>query len=155
VAVIALANGTYAPMTPLTGMVLKAVLSGSADRGLPAYTVALAPGAGAWPETLEAVTVVNDLLTSWDDAIADALFSENVALDGPYPERRRVIATIAERIGDFAVDDTRPAESETPAHRRWWLAGERGSVQAQIQLSPQRPLRARCSRGRSTPWWRG
>ena len=141
VGVIALANGTYAPMATLTGMVLKAVLSGVADRGLPAYTVALAPGAGPWPETLEAVTAVNDLLASWDDATADALFSENVALDSPYPERRRVIATIVERIGDFAVDDTRPAESDTPAHRRWWLAGERGAVQAQIQLSPQRPPR--------------
>jgi len=146
VGVIALGNGTYAPMTPLTGAVLKAVLTRSPEFGGPAYpvsayTVALAPGTKPWPETLDAVTAVNDLLTSWDDAAADALFSENVALDAPYVERRRTIAAISERIGNFAVDHDRPAESETPAHRRWWLAGERGAVQAQIQLSPQRPPR--------------
>jgi CubicO group peptidase (beta-lactamase class C family) len=141
VGVIALGNGTYAPMATLTGVVLKAVLAGSAGRDGPGYSVALAPGAGPWPETLDAVTAVNDLLMSWDDATADGLFSENVALDSPYQERRHVIATIVERIGDLAVDDTRPAQSDTPAHRRWWLTGERGAVQAQIQLSPQRPPR--------------
>jgi hypothetical protein len=44
---------------------------------------------------------------------------------------------IRERIGDLAVDGTRAAESDTPAHRRWWLTGDRGTVQAQIQLSPE------------------
>jgi serine-type D-Ala-D-Ala carboxypeptidase/endopeptidase len=35
----------------------------------------------------------------------------------------------------------RPAEFDTPAHCRWWLTGERGSVQVQIQLNPERPPR--------------
>ncbi len=39
------------------------------------------------------------------------------------------------------MDESRPAESETPAHRRWWLTGERGTVAAAIQLNPQRPPR--------------
>jgi hypothetical protein len=81
------------------------------------------------------------LLTDWDDAAADALFSENVALDRPYPERRADLALLAARIGAFTVDASRPAESDTPAHRRWWLAGERATVMASIQLSPQRPPR--------------
>jgi hypothetical protein len=157
VGVIALANGTYAPMTALTTLVLDALLPRS-----PAYHVALAPAANAanaapaadagapWPETLAAAEAVNRLLLAWDDHTADALFTENVALDSPYPERRHTIGLIRERIGDFTADGragtpgaagARPAESDTPAHRRWWLTGPGGTVAAQIQLNPERPPR--------------
>jgi CubicO group peptidase (beta-lactamase class C family) len=163
VGVIALANGTYAPMSALTALVLDALLPRS-----PAYQVALAPAAPAarsapaagsapaadagapWPETLAAAEAVNRLLLAWDDSTADALFTENVALDSPYPERRHAIEAIRERIGDFTADGpagtpgaagTRPPESDTPAHRRWWLTGPGGTVQAQIQLNPERPPR--------------
>jgi CubicO group peptidase (beta-lactamase class C family) len=148
VGVIALANGTYAPMSGLAALILDAVLPRSA-----AYHVALAPArpaaepatepaaAGApWPETLAAAEAVNRLLLSWDDRAADALFTENVALDSPYPERRQAIGRVRERIGDFTAAP-RPAESDTPAHRRWWLVGPGGTVQVQIQLNPERPPR--------------
>jgi CubicO group peptidase (beta-lactamase class C family) len=108
----------------------------------PAPASAPATRAGApWPETLAARDAVNRLLARWDNAAADALFCANVALDSPYAERRHAIGLIAERIGDFAPDGTRQPESDTPAHCRWWLAGERGVVQAQIQLNPERPPR--------------
>jgi CubicO group peptidase (beta-lactamase class C family) len=143
IGVIALGNGTYAPMSPLTGLVLDALVPSSS-----AYQVALAPAATAadkagapWPQTLEAQEKVNRLLADWDDAAADAIFTENVALDGPYNERRHTIGLIRERIGDFTADRSRAAESDTPAHRRWWLTGENGTVQAQIQLSPERSPR--------------
>jgi CubicO group peptidase (beta-lactamase class C family) len=134
--VIALGNGTYAGMSLLTGLLLEALVPRSES-----YHVALAPSGAPWPETLAAREAVNRLLASWDDAAANALFCENVALDSPYAERRHVIGLITERIGDFAPDDTRQPESDTPAHCRWWLAGERGVVQAQIQLNPERPPR--------------
>jgi len=143
IGVIALGNGTYAPMSPLTGLVLDALVPASS-----AYQVALAPAAtkndktGApWPQTLAAQEKVNRLLTNWDDEEADALFTDNVALDGPYHERRHTIGLIRERIGEFTPDPNRTPESDTPAHRRWWLTGERGTVQAQIQLSPEREPR--------------
>ncbi|MGZ4433143.1 MAG: serine hydrolase domain-containing protein [Trebonia sp.] len=150
--VIALGNGTYAPMSVLAGLVLEALLPRPAS-----YHVALSPAdpdspsapsatpvppAGApWPETLAAASEVSRLLANWDDTAADALFSENVALDGPYQERRRALELIRQRIGDFRADDTRAPESDTPAHRRWWLTGPRGTVQAQILLNPERPPR--------------
>ena len=150
--VIALGNGTYAPMSVLAGLVLEALLPRPAS-----YHVALSPAdpdspsapsatpvppAGApWPETLAAASEVSRLLANWDDAAADALFSENVALDAPYQERRRALELIRQRIGDFRADDTRTPESVTPAHRRWWLTGPRGTVQAQILLNPERPPR--------------
>ena len=138
IGVIALGNGTYAPMSPLTGLVLDALVPASG-----AYQVALAPAtpagqAGApWPQTLAAQERVDHLLADWDDAAADALFTENVALDGPYNERRQTIGLIRERIGEFSADPARTPESDTPAHRRWWLTGKNGTVQAQIQLSPE------------------
>jgi hypothetical protein len=133
-------------MSLLTGLVLRSIVPRSA-----AYHVSLAPAAdravgGPWPETLKAREAVDCLLassddTGWDDAVADALFSENVALDAPYSERRHAIALVRSRIGEFRASNSRPPESDTPAHCRWWLAGERGMVQAQIQLNPELPPR--------------
>jgi len=142
--VIALGNSTYAAMMTLATQLLDAVLR---HREPPAsgYGVALGPaahlGAGPWPETLAAREAVSRLLRSWDDKQASRLFSPNVAQDAPFDERQQVIAMIRERIGDFRDDEGRRPEFDTPAHCRWWLAGERGVVQAQIQLSPERPPR--------------
>jgi CubicO group peptidase (beta-lactamase class C family) len=146
-AVIALGNGTYSPMHALAELVLKALLTPSA-----AWHVSLAPATvgsagpatatgGPWPQTVTAADAVNKLLQDWDEAAADALFTENVAQDRPYRERLGDLALLKARIGEFTVDADRPAESDTPAHRRWWLAGERGTVAAAIQLNPQRPPR--------------
>jgi CubicO group peptidase (beta-lactamase class C family) len=132
--VIALGNSTYAQVTGLAGRLLDAAL-----RDRPRAAVPLAPAQLPWPETLAAQETANGLLRDWDDATADALFAGNVALDAPYAERRHAIELIRDRIGDFTEDPGRNPESDTPAHRRWWLTGERGTVQAQIQLSPQRP----------------
>jgi CubicO group peptidase (beta-lactamase class C family) len=146
--VIALGNSTYAGMMTLTTRLLDAVLR-RLEPPVSGYGVGLAPAArlgarheaGPWPETLAAREAVSALLRSWDDAQAVRLFSPNVAEDAPFDERQQVIATIRERIGDFADDGSRPPEFDTPAHCRWWLAGERGVVQAQIQLNPERPPR--------------
>ena len=145
--VIALGNGTYAPMTLLAGRLLDALLRpraaaprAAAPRTTPPRTaVPLAPGQRPWLETLAAADAVNGLLRDWDDDAAEALFTPNVQLDAPYAERRHAIALVRDRIGDFTQDDERVPESDTPAHRRWYLTGERGTVQAQILLTPQRP----------------
>jgi CubicO group peptidase (beta-lactamase class C family) len=171
--VIALGNGTYAPMTQLTSVLLEVLV----PRRAAVYQVALAPGlagrspdapandapaGGPWPETLAARKAVAHLLFTVasrapDDPVSgelfaaaplpealfpEALFTENMALDRPYAERAHDIALLRDRIGVFADDVDRPFEHDTPAHCRWFLAGEHGQVvQAQIQLSPQRPPR--------------
>ena len=143
-AVIALGNGTYSPMSGLAELVLRSLLTRAA-----ACHVALAPAAaGSAAPALACRAVAGDpggggrgelLLQGWDDAAADALFTPNVALDRPYQERRADLALLRSRIGAFTVDASRPAESDTPAHRRWWLAGERGTVAVAIQLNPAAP----------------
>ena len=137
--VITLGNSTYAAMAPLAARLLEAVVrqGGQAGHG---NSVAIA-SPGPWPETLAAREKVSQLLRSWDDAAAQRLFSPNVAMDAPFEERRRRIALIRERIGEFGDDPGREPEFDTPAHCRWWLAGKRGTVQAQIQLNPERPPR--------------
>jgi len=138
IGVIALANGTYANVSILAAQLLTVALADVATR--PA--VPLAPGQAPWPQTLAAADSVNGLLSDWDDAIADQLFAPNVPLDAPYPERRAQIARLRDRLGgSFTPDGDRRPESDTPAHRRWWLTGDRGTAQVQIQLSPQRPPR--------------
>ncbi len=137
--VIALGNSTYAAMAPLAARLLETIVR----QGEPAaHGNGLALGSpGPWPETLAAQEAVGNLLQTWDDAAAQRLFSPNVALDAPFNERRRRIALVRERIGDFGADPGRRLEFDTPAQCRWWLAGERGAVQVQIQLNPERPPR--------------
>ncbi len=137
--VIALGNSTYAAMAPLAARLLEAVVR----QGEPAahgHGVALG-SPGPWPETLAAQEAVSNLLQTWDDGEAQRLFSPNVALDAPFAERQRRIALVRERIGDFVDDPGRRPEFDTPAQCRWWLTGERGAVQVQIQLNPECPPR--------------
>ena len=139
--VIVLANSTYAAAPVLASKLLGAVLPQLAAAG-PQTGSAVggpvpAPG-GPWPATVRARREVGRLLRAWDDDAAGRLFSENVALDEPYPERRAAAELIRERIGDFDEDPDRPAEFDSPAHCRWWLRGARGMVQAEIRLTPQR-----------------
>ncbi|HEY1620721.1 MAG TPA: serine hydrolase domain-containing protein [Streptosporangiaceae bacterium] len=140
IGVIVLGNGTYSPAGQLAAPALAELVrrAGPAARnGGPAAVRGPAPGDGQpWPETLAARDQVDKLLADWDDAAADALFTPNVAWDVPYADRRAAIAKIRDRIGDFAPDQDRAAESDTPAHRRWWLRGEHGTVQVDIGMAP-------------------
>ncbi|HTX27799.1 MAG TPA: serine hydrolase domain-containing protein [Streptosporangiaceae bacterium] len=138
--VIALGNSTYSGMQSLAARLLDIVLH-QAEPPAHGDQVALAPGGGPWPATLVAKQEVSGLLQAWDDAEATRLFTPNVAQDAPFAERQHWLAMIRERIGDFRDDPSRRPEFDTPAHCRWWLAGERGTVQVQIQLNPELPPR--------------
>ena len=139
--VIALANRTYAGPWVLAERMLNALLQEPkrpADGA--AHGPALNPGK-AWPQTLAARDEVMSLLAAWDDASAARLFAENMALDEPFADRRTTVETIRDRIGNFSVDEHRPAEFDSPAHCRWWLRGEKGAVVAEIMLTPEREPR--------------
>jgi hypothetical protein len=152
IGVIILANSTYAAAHVLAASLLDAVLpqgqpgrpeasgrtaSGGAASGRAADGHA-ATSAGPWPATLAAQREANKLLYRWNNGRANRLFAENVALDESYPERRRRAELVRERIGVFGEDKNRPAEFDSPAHCRWWLRGERGVVQAELTLTPER-----------------
>ncbi len=139
--VIVLANATYAVASRLAVRLMEAVLRGAAA-GRPARSVLIGPApapGGPWPETLAAQQAADQLLHSWDDAAAGRLFAANVALDEPYARRRERAELLWQRIGPPADRPTRPAEHDSPAHCRWWLAGEHGTAQAEIKLTAQQP----------------
>lgn len=140
---IVLANSTYAKAGALAAEILARLLA--ADRpealGEPGGYLVRAAGpapTGAWPQTLAARDLVNDLLRHWDDKAAGRLFTPNVALDRPFGQRRADIVMLRERIGEFRPDAQRAVECDSPAHCRWWLTGERGTVCVQIRLAPLR-----------------
>jgi CubicO group peptidase (beta-lactamase class C family) len=139
---IVLANSTYARAGTLAGKLLAARLraeAGPAGRAGGALRRGPVPAPGGpWPETLAARDSVSSLLQDWDDKAADGLFAANVDLDRPRADRQAELARLRERIGPFRTDAGRPAEYESPAHCRWWLTGERGTVSVQIRLAPLR-----------------
>ncbi len=140
VGTIVLANGTYANAGTLAADLLAAILGArkkaAADRAeIRLHGPLPAPG-GPWPETLAARSRVGALLQDWDDAAARAIFSPNVDLDQPLAQRQADIARLRERIGQFGSDSARPPEFDSPAHCRWWLTGEHGTVAVQIKLAP-------------------
>jgi CubicO group peptidase (beta-lactamase class C family) len=137
---IVLANSTYASAGALAADLLAATLrahqKAAADRAeIRLHGPVPAPG-GPWPETLAARSRVDALLQNWDDAAARAIFSPNVDLDQPLAQRQADIARLRERIGPFSPDSARPPEFDSPAHCRWWLTGEHGTVAVQIKLAP-------------------
>src|SRR5262245_35581118 len=144
--VIVLANSTYAAAHSLAAGLLDVTLQ--RRRPAPAARRQAANGRaavghpagppGPWPATLAAQREANKLLYRWSNGRANRLFSENVARDEPYPERRRRAEVVRERIGVFGEDKKRRAEFDSPAHCRWWLRGEGGVVQAEITLTPER-----------------
>jgi len=154
--VIVLANGTYAAAGQLAARIQDELLrqlsaagpsvdgTGADQAGARARAAGTgqtavfgpAPAGSPWPQTLAAREEVDLLLQAWDDDAAARLFSPNVAWDQPLAERRAAIDLVRERIGPFRPDPSRGPEFDSPAHCRWWLRGDRGSVQAEIKLAP-------------------
>jgi CubicO group peptidase (beta-lactamase class C family) len=138
---VVLANSTYAHAGALAGELLSALLTAQSrqgrERGRSIVRGPL-PGGEPWPETVAARDAVNNLLLGWTDDVAVRIFAPNIELDRPRAQRQADIATLRERIGAFAADHDRPAEFESPAHCRWWLTGEGGSVAVEMKLAPLR-----------------
>ena len=98
--VIALSNLTYAPMTELAARVLDQLH----EQGV--VPAERRPVSAAVQEAAERLVA---LLGSWDDASADALFTDNVAWDDAYERRRAAAATLAGLRLDHveAINDAR------------------------------------------------
>ena len=141
-AVIVLANSTYAPAHQLGTQLMEAVLRATAAEAGPAARGGppLAPG-GPWPETVRAQRVVDQLIRSWDDRVAEQIFTENVAQDESYAQRRAKAEQLWQRLGPARGESPHPPEYDSPAHCRWWLHGAHGDAAAEIRLTPEDPPR--------------
>ena len=128
---IALGNRTYFPGHRICGTVLASIVE-QLRAEHPADALAT-----VWPRTREAMAVVESLVESWDDALADRWFAPNVDLDRPRGERRAAVQGVRSRIGAFRRAST-PVVSTTPAQVRWWLEGAEGTAYAEVLLTPDR-----------------
>ncbi|BBX32531.1 putative hydrolase [Mycolicibacterium mageritense DSM 44476 = CIP 104973] len=97
-----------------------------------------------WPATIAARDEVERLLARWDDAIADRLFTDNVDMDMPRPQRRSEVIRAATDIG--FDDDHRHRHlplceptSTSPANLEWTVRGRRGELRCAVTLTSGNP----------------
>ncbi|HEV7499381.1 MAG TPA: serine hydrolase domain-containing protein, partial [Vicinamibacteria bacterium] len=129
VAVIAMANRTYAP----TGALARAAtdILGRTGALLP-RTLPPSPALAAARDSIGA------LLERWDDAAASGLAADNFFLDHPRPERRDELAALHERHGHCHAGNIDPDN---------WMRGrfredcERGWIDVAFTLAPTMPPR--------------
>jgi CubicO group peptidase (beta-lactamase class C family) len=134
--VIALGNSTYAPMhIPAAAALARLVVEGGGAHGAMSAISAIPPA--AWPQTLAAVDLAEQLLRGLDVAITDEVWSPNMDLDIPRDERMASLADIRDAIGrPRRVDDT--LEHLTPGRSRWIVKGDSGSAQLEVWMTPER-----------------
>ncbi len=138
-AVVALSNRTYAPMGVLVEQVGNALVA-AAEPLVPATD-------RLWTVTREAMDVAESLLCAWNDELADAWFAHNLDLDLPRPERRGLVHRLA---ANYVTRDDHSVVSRTPAHACWEVRTERGDVQIELLMSPDRQPRIQTLTYRST-----
>jgi CubicO group peptidase (beta-lactamase class C family) len=132
IGVIGFGNARYAPVGQPVREALVALVAAR-----PRRTRRVRP----WPETLAARSTVERLLAAWDDDLAKGLFAMNIELDEPLERRRVAIERLSVTHGALRPDDSDEPVSHSPAHLAWWMAGDRGRVQIDLLMSPERPPR--------------
>jgi len=127
--VIALANVTYAPMAELTLRIFDAL---HAAGEVPESSVQVSA-------TIERLaTELVALLNDWDDARADALFTDNVALDESYTRRRSAATAVAADNGRFTISSITALSG---AGADVMLTNGAGSYKLEVELAPLVPAR--------------
>ncbi|MFS2076359.1 serine hydrolase domain-containing protein [Curtobacterium sp. CT11-133] len=130
--VVAFENATQAKVSAAADRALDLVLTA---RGTAAAV--RAPGTGPTVDaTRAAQAAVTRLLAHWDDDLADAICTPNVAMDVPYERRRRAIAEAVAAVGADLDAEPVADESLAPSHLRWWLPGTAGRLRVEIRLAP-------------------
>jgi CubicO group peptidase (beta-lactamase class C family) len=131
IGIVAFENATYSGVSGPASAALRLVLE---SRGAPELTPT------PWPSTLELRVRAQQLVRSWDDGLADQLFTDNVAEDVPYAERAAHIARTLGLVGD--VDWTASptdVSANSPAQLTWCLPAARGRLRFEMLLAPTTP----------------
>ncbi len=154
--VVVLANSTYAQAPRLGARMLRTLVERlgpvdaaraagrpptvDASAASPANAPVSAPRTGAiWPETVAAQADVEQLIASWDGALAARLLATNIDLDESLDRRRAQLSAVSTAIGPLTRDPSAEVGSDSPAHLQWWLRGPGGRARVEIRLTPQRP----------------
>jgi CubicO group peptidase (beta-lactamase class C family) len=129
--IVALGNRTYAPMLPAASEALNIIVRDH----VPAKTYS---ESDVWFETASAMNAVEELLTNWDNQLADDWFAVNMDLDQPRVER---VAAITAVTGTGSTISRIPGSlsSTTPAHAKWQISSDSGLVEIELLMSPTAP----------------
>jgi hypothetical protein len=132
--VVAFENATQAKVSAAAheahDLVLDAALATTAATGSSTGVAATSRA------TRAAQAAVTRLLAAWDDDLADAICTPNVAMDVPYDRRRRAVAQAVAAVDADLTSAPVTEYSATPSHLRWWLPGTSGRLRVEIRLAP-------------------
>jgi hypothetical protein len=129
--IVALGNRTYAPMMPAVSEAMNLIVRDH-------VTADAVSERQLWPETVAAISAVEELLASGNQSIADDWFAVNMDLDQPRSER---MATISALLGNGSKISrvSESLKSTTPAHAKWQVASDAGLLEIEILLTPTKP----------------
>jgi CubicO group peptidase (beta-lactamase class C family) len=129
--IVALGNRTYAPMMPAATEALNVIIRDHVPAKI--YSES-----DVWLETASAMNAVEELLTNWDDRLADAWFAVNMNLDQPRIERMNtILALVPSGANTLRVPGS--LTTTTPAHAKWQVASDSGLIEVEILMSPTTP----------------
>lgn len=129
--IVALGNRTYAPMMPAVSEALNKIIRDH-------FNADAAVESKLWPETVKAISAVEELLSTADNSIADEWFAMNMDLDQPRSERMFEINSLV-GTGSKVSKVAETLESTTPAHAKWQVSGNSGLLEIEILLTPTKP----------------
>jgi CubicO group peptidase (beta-lactamase class C family) len=129
--IVALGNRTYAPMMPAASEALNIIVRDFVPARI--YSES-----DLWFETASAMNAVEELLTNWDNQLADDWFAVNMDLDQPRPER---MTAIKAATGGSTTITRIPGSlsSTTPAHAKWQVSSDSGLVEIELLMTPTAP----------------
>ncbi|MGZ8414749.1 MAG: serine hydrolase domain-containing protein [Gemmatirosa sp.] len=131
VGIVALGNRTYTGWTPIAEQALE----------LLARTGALQPRAPEpAPVLVERQRQVAQLVTRWDDALADSVAAMNLFLDESKVRRRDALARLRTQVGDDCRAEG-PLVAENALRGGWRMRCGQGDLRVAITLAPTIPAR--------------
>lgn len=132
-AVVALANRTYAPMRSACATVLSEIVADEAAVAARERSIAR-----LWPQTEQAMALVEGLLLDWDDVALDAAAAVNLDLDQSRRERREAWAALGVRSLEREVGSV---WTRSPAHAHWRVRTDVGPIELDVILTGERAPR--------------
>jgi CubicO group peptidase (beta-lactamase class C family) len=129
--IVALGNRTYAPMMPAASEAINMIIRDhfNADANV---------GSKLWPETVKAMSAVEELLVTGNQSVADEWFAVNMDLDQPRSERMTALAGVV-RNGSKISRVSESLKSTTLAHANWQVTSDDGLIEIEILLTPTKP----------------
>ncbi|WP_044572999.1 serine hydrolase domain-containing protein [Arthrobacter alpinus] len=110
---------------------------------LTASAVAVPEPIVSWPETIQAMAAVEELVRSPGSTLGNEVFSPNVVQDMPWEERRAAMEAALAVVGPLAdsADERTPPRWETAASVEWDLPARGGDLRIRVKMTPVDPPR--------------